>query len=214
MTAALQQRPRQTLFPHEFRPDFNITIEPGHEEMWLAIRDLPNHRGGFTAAELAQLAGAKESTADRYLRHLVAQGAAIQVGLSEKRSTVYGIPKLFNEPVVLDDRGEPSRDYAIRRKLWTVMRMRPKFTVKDLWEAVREHVTVTRKQVTLFVTHLEEAGYLAALYGEGREGAEEFKLKPARNTGPMPPRLCEAALVYDLNERAFYGTALAREVRL
>lgn len=209
MSAALQLQPSHPVF----HPDFDITINTGHEEMWLALRNLPS-RNAFTASDLAHVSGATVHAAEHYLGLLVKQDIATRCGFTSERKAIFAVPKLFKEPVVLDAKGHPSRDYAIRRAAWTVMRMRSQFTIADLHDAVSEHITCARKQISAFVTHLEEAGYLTALYAEGVYPKDEYRLRPARNTGPLPPRLCATSLVYDLNRRAFYGTALAREVTL
>lgn len=192
---------------------FSITIEPGQEEMWFALRDLPNAKKGFTADDLAHVAGVKPSLAEIYLNLLVNAGAALRVGKTDGRKDLFAIVRHQVEPVVLTVKGTPSQDYEMRRAMWTVIRTADTFTIKSLWDTVRQHIEVTRKQVTFFVEHLHEAGYLAPLFGDCR-GEEEFMLKPSMNTGRFPPRLCETSLVYDINRRAFYGTALAREVRL
>lgn len=195
------------------RTHFNITIETGQEELWFAIRDLPGYAKGFTAEDLARAADTTESVAEFYLLRLVRQGHAQKLGQSDARKIIFAVPKLQVEPVVLDDQGRPSKDYAIRRLLWTAMRQLRQFTVTEVWNMAREHHAITRAQAKAFVEHLHEAGYLAELFGDGRDGTE-FTLKRNMNTGRVPPKLCESTLVYDVNRRAFYGTALAREVRL
>lgn len=191
----------------------SIVIETGQEELWFAIRDLPSYAKGFTAEDLARVAMTTEAAAEFYLLGLVGQGHAVKAGQTDTRKVIFVVPKLQVEPVVLDDNGRPSKDYTIRRLLWTAMRQLKQFTVGELWNMAREHHPVTRAQAKAFVEHLHHAGYLADLFGEGRDGTE-FTLKRSMNTGRVPPKLCASSLVYDVNRRAFYGTALAREVRL
>lgn len=187
---------------------------PGHEEMWFAIRDIPNYRAGFTAADLARVSGAKKEATEFYLGKLARQGRAERLGTTTDKQAVYAVLRVGVEPVVLDDSGQPSRDYTRRHALWNAMRILKKFTVRDLWTNVRESNPLTQAMVAKYVTRLHAAGYLADLEGDGRFGDPEYALRPAMNTGRRPPRLCEAELIFDPNKQAFFGTAEAREVRL
>lgn len=195
------------------RDSFTLTIEPGHEEMFLALRDLRTLKTGFTAADLARVCGAEARAADYYLARLVRAGVAHVVGTTTDRQTLYAVAHVPASVQVLNTRGQPDRWFSLRQAVWKAVRIRKTFTIKAVWEDVREAIgNATLKEVGGIIRFLARADYLSELYGETRSGEEEFLLRPKMNTGPLPPRLCEVALAYDLNTRTFHGTALAREV--
>lgn len=145
--------------------------------MWLALRNLPS-RNAFTASDLAHVSGATVHAAEHYLGLLVKQDIATRCGFTSERKAIFAVPKLFKEPVVLDAKGHPSRDYAIRRAAWTVMRMRSQFTIADLHDAVSEHITCARKQISAFVTI-------------GRGGVSDGPLcRRCLPQGRIPPAAC------------------------
>lgn len=192
----------------------HITMVAGHEDMWFAIRTLGNRGSGFTAEDLARASGATAGAAGFYLAKLARTGIAVHMGQGTDRSAIYAVAKMSNTPVVLDDRGQPSKDYTLRHALWNAVRMLRQFTVGDLWLKVRDILSVTKAIVLKFITRLTVAGYLSELEGKGRHGDPEFGLHPRMDTGRLPPRFCEADLVYDPNKREFYGRAQAHEVAL
>lgn len=193
---------------------FNMVMEVGQEDMWRALRDIPTLRRGFAAQDLARVSGAPLSKAEYYLARLAREGIAKRQGLSTERHCIYSIEKMLQAPVVLDERGHPSRDYALRTALWKTIRIRKAFSARLIWLDVRDTVSVTLNTVEDFIERLAAATYLLPLDGPGRFGEAEFTLRRAMDTGPLPPRLCEAALIYDPNRRVFYGTGEAHEVRL
>lgn len=196
----------------EAKPTFTLSIAPGHEEIWLAIRDLPKQ---FTAQALADASGSTLGKVEFYLAQLVRHGRVVLTGLATDKTRLYAASGLSGQPLVLDDTGQPSLDYKQRQAMWTAVRMnRQSVTVTSIWQTVREHVALTRRTVERFIQRLLAAGYLAALHGCARFGEPEYMLKPAMNTGPLCPRFCEASLVYDLNRRTFHGQGIAREVRI
>lgn len=191
-----------------------IIMPAGHEEMWLALRQMANKNTGFTSVDLAAASGATVGLAGFYLAKLTRNGIAVHVGQGADRSDIYAVAKMPIMPMVLDDRGNPSKDYTLRHALWNAVRMLKSFTARDLWSKVKDELSITKTLVLKFVTRLAKAGYLTELEGSGRFGDVEYALRPVMNTGRLPPRFCEAELVYDTNKRAFYGTAEAREVTL
>ena len=82
----------------------------------------------------------------------------------------------------------------------------------SLHEFVSHHLDITRQKVAKFLKRLEAAEYVIDISESGEPNS--YMLRPVRNKGPIPPRFCEAELVYDVNIRAFFGTGLAHEVKL
>lgn len=201
---------------------FTLVIEPGHEEIWFAMRDL---RGAFSAEEVAVAIDGKATVVTRYLRHLVRNGLAEEAGLSTDRLVLFRVHRLGATPVVLDQKGDVSKDYGLRRELWIATRHhRNCVTAAVLLDSVGQHIDITRAQVQRWISRLVAADYLTEMYGthaKPKSGETEYYLRPLRNTGPLPPRFCEASLIYDVNlarrgskADAFFGVAQAREVKL
>lgn len=204
------QRPSAVSTP---QPPFAIRMEPGHEELWLAIRSLPQAKRCLSAHDLATQAQATTGAAERYLQKLVKAGFADIVGKTTDQLDCYAIRRMQVDPVVLDQRGKPSADWERRRAIWRQIRSFGVFTVAQLWMVLREHGQVTLEHVETYIARLVAADFLVILEKMGRK-PEAFQLRPSRNTGPLPPRLCEAQLVYDVNCGQFFGRGLAREVTL
>lgn len=190
---------------------FAIEIEPGHEEIWFAIRDM---RKLFSAEELARACGATPSKVEFYLLKLVRHGVLEMYGHTVDQVRLYRVEKLAITPLVLDEQGRPSADYAMRHALWSSIRVHKTFSETSLWQHVREHLDIPRKSVAEWIRRMLRAGYICCLFGAGRDGETEYQLKPAMNTGRVPPRFCDSALVFDVNRRQFYGNGVAREVML
>ncbi len=192
---------------------FSITIEPGQEEMFLALREIANLRTGFTAGDLARVSGGSTTSADYYLARLVRAGIALVAGSTTDRQILYAITRLPSSVVVLNTRSQPDRWFTLRQAVWKAIRIRKEFTVRLLWDDVRPTIADARlREVSGIVGFLRAAGYLESLFGDTPRGEEQLRLRRLMDTGPLPPRLCEATLAYDLNTRTFYGVALAREV--
>jgi hypothetical protein len=201
---------------------FTLTIEPGHEEMWFAMRDL---RGPFSADDVAVAVDGKTSVVTRYIRHLIRLNIAEEAGLSTDRKVLFRIASLGIVPVVLDSKGDVSADYALRRQLWmATRRFKHCVTEGKLLDEVGEHIEVTQRQVKNWIARLVAADYLTEMYGhysKPKTGQKEYCLRQLRDTGPHPPRFCEATLIFDVNlalrgprSEAFFGEGQAHEVKL
>jgi hypothetical protein len=194
-------------------PDrFSMAIEAGQEEMWLALRDLP--RSGFSAAMLADASGASTGKAEFYLAQLARKGIAMALGLSTERVALYSVQRFGIEPEVFNDQGKPDADYQLRRILWEYVRRHKVVSVTALWAFAKEHLDIDKRKVRKFVKRLAAAEYLTELISERGEPEAVFAKHPVRCAGKLPPRFCEAELVYDVNLRAFFGKAMARQVAL
>lgn len=196
-----------------------LVIEAGHEEMWFAIRDF---RGPFTAADLALAVDGKEQTAHHYLARLANAGHVERMGVTTEKLDLFKATKIGAVPSVFNKRGEASDDFELRRALWTATRrIKHGVTAGRLLDMVGQYHPVTAGQVKAWIKRLVAADYLTEMHGMSRKGEVEYQLRSMRDTGPLPPRFCEATLLYDLNlairgdkENAFFGVGQAREVTL
>ncbi len=211
MNAVAQIRP-YTRQPKPEPAPFSLAMEAGQEEMWAAFRDLP--KSGFTPAVLARVTGASVGQAESYLLKLTRNGIAVRLGLNDERNWVYAVPRMGVDPAVYNMRGQPDADYAIRKTLWVGLRHRRETSVAGLWAFAREHVDVTKAKVEKFLKRLVAANFVIEMEEWHNEPATIYALRPKMNTGPLPPRFCEAELVYDVNTRQFFGRGEAHQVAL
>jgi hypothetical protein len=196
----------------QHRDNFSMAIEAGQEEMWFALRDMP--KSGFTAVMLAAASGSTAGSAHLYLTQLSRKGIAITQGDTTDKQRVYQVLRVGIEPTVLDSKGEPDADYHLRRVLWTAVRRHKTVSVTSLWTFSTEHLVVTKHKVRKFITRLVAANYLVELEQQRGEPEAVYHLRPAMDSGKLPPRFCEAQLVYDVNKRVFFGKAFAQQVAL
>ena len=132
---------------------FSLAIEPGHEEMWFAMRD--HLRGPFSAEDVAQVVGGKVSLAARYVRHLVQLGVAQEAGLSTDRKVLFSARRLGSIPEVFDAKGDVSTDYHLRLFLWqATRRLKHCVTEAKLLDMVGADIAVTSRQVKNWISRL------------------------------------------------------------
>jgi hypothetical protein len=188
---------------------FVLEMESGQEEMWLALRDMP--KSGFTAQMLADASEASKGKAEFYLATLTRKNIAREIGVSDRRERLYAVPRQIIMPEVFDKQGNPDRDYLMRKVLWTGLRHQKIVSVSSLLTFAREHIAIERPKVERFLKRLEAAHYV---HERLTDKEPIFQLRPSMNYGKLPPRFCQAALVYDVNARAFFGKAVATQVAL
>lgn len=185
----------------------------GIEHFWKVIREL-DAKGPWTVHDIDLRSHTHPATIRDYVRRLVAAGIAIDTGEMRETAPNTTPTKLYR----LGDQ-KPMRAPRLRRdgtsadqgrgqqQLWNVMRGplgRDGFTFVDLslWGSTEE-IRVTRETARKYVQHLAGAGYLLQVRA-GKPGKPAvWRLKPAMNTGPRPPLILTARIVYDQNK----GTA-------
>jgi hypothetical protein len=196
----------------QHRDQFSMAIEAGQEEMWLALRDMP--KSGFTPIMLAAASGSTAGSAHSYLTLLVRKGLALNMGETTDKQKLFQVSRVGIEPEVLNDNGDPDEDYIVRRVLWRAVRSHKTVSVTSLWTFAIEHLEITKQKVRKFINRLVAANYLVELDRQKGEAEPHFHLRPAMDSGKLPPRFCQADLVYDINKRAFFGKAMAKAVAL
>ena len=106
-----------------------------------------------------------------------------------------------------------AQPHQAHAQIWTAMRALPVWTLTELATvATTEECSVNVLAVTRYVLTLQKAGIVQKA-GEERRARklQMWRLKRAFNTGPLPPRLLSAALVYDANNHAIIGEPQAQE---
>lgn len=182
----------------------------GIEHFWSVIREL-DEAGAWTVHDVYLRSNVSHrSTIADFVRRLVAAGMAVET--DQRRETASGIPARqyrLNGP-------KPRRAPRLRRdgtaadqgrgqqQMWNVMRgplARDGFTFHDLalWGST-EQVCVATETAKKYVQHLADAGYLMQLRAGAPCKPAIWRLKPAMNTGPRPPLILTAKIVFDQNK--------------
>ena len=186
----------------------------GIEHFWTVIREL-DEAGPWSIHDIDQRSNVSHrSTIADFVRRLVAAGIAVEQ--AEQRRAASGTrpgPKqakhyrLQGQPPLRAPRlrrdGTQAAQGRGQQQMWNVMRSplaRDGFTFHDLvlWGST-ETIAVSTATAKKYVQHLAGAGYLNLLRQGGPRQPALWRLQPAMNTGPRPPLILTARIVYDQN---------------
>lgn len=165
----------------------------GRQAMWEAMRRLKR----FTLADLYQW---DRETVKEYVQRLEAGGFLQREGAPVPfRRVVYLLVRDVGlEAPRLQPDGSPSRMGQGREHMWRAMKMLPSFSFVDLAvSASTEEVMVSELDAKDYVKHLLRARYLAIVKPATAKCKAVYKLH--RNTGPKPPMVTRAKVVFDPN---------------
>lgn len=148
------------------------------------------------------------STVRDYRRSLVIAGVVGVV--AEATATSQGVYRLaidegLEAPRVRRDGSRVTQGLA-QEQMWRTLRMMSGDTnARELTaHATTAAVPISEVAARDYLRALFNAGYLACTkegHGSGRGGVQaRYRLLVARNTGPRPPMICRAKVVYDPNE--------------
>lgn len=182
----------------------------GIEHFWSVIRKL-DEEGAWTVHDVYLRSNAHRSTVSDFVRRLVAAGMAIE--LEERRLTApkttparqYRLQghKPMRAPRLRRD-GSPAGQGRGQQQMWNVMRgplARDGFTFHDLslWGST-DNALIAAETAKRYVQHLAGAGYLLPVRAGAPGKAAVWRLKPSMNTGPRPPLILTARIVFDQNK--------------
>lgn len=195
----------------------------GQEHFWRVARTLGADGKAFTASAIASVSQEPHlSTITTWLRRLHTAGILANEGTSISPRS--GRPetswRLLQSPEalpVIGRDGSLQRPRSVRQQMWNVMRGptgRSGFTFADL-VAFGSTDDLAVKSITAksFIQELRRGGYLLTLDDGGPAKPAIYKLRPAMNTGPLPPMTMRAKLVYDQNRSQIMGETIAEEVQ-
>lgn len=158
---------------------------PAFKRAWEAIRVGDD----VTASALAQACHCSKADAARLLRALarrgdVVDGAPQPRGLKAWRMT----REAAANPRPADPRERRASNIEIKREhLWNALRRLGAVGAKEL--AVTASTDVVRISEATALRYLRELHEGRAVFREGDRRAPSWRLRPAANTGPKPPRL-------------------------
>lgn len=182
----------------------------GIEHFWSVIREL-DEAGPWTVREIDLRSRVRDqSTIADFVRRLEAAGMAAKTGEVRRASPHGRAAPLFRlighkparAPRLRRD-GTPGLQGRGQQQMWTVMRgplARDGFTFNDLalWGST-DDVVVAKETAKKYVRHLASAGYLLQLRAGAARRPAIWRLKPSMNTGPRPPLILTARIVFDQN---------------
>lgn len=186
----------------------------GKDHYWHVIRQLED---GWAVSDIRRLSnGARLSTIRNFIRSLVEGGYVAEVPLQADGIVRYRLIKLSREAPSLKPDGSPRLGGRCQLQMWNLIRGpmgREGVSHADLaLYASTEDVVVQTDTAARYLRRLAQAGYLLTLRA-GKPGAPAiYRLKPAMNTGPMPPIVLRALFVFDQNREEAVGPVDGCEV--
>ncbi len=187
------------------KPVNEIAALQTRDAIWHAIKGLSPEL--FTARDVHRETGCSRGQVDDYIKALVAAGylAVDRAGDAPGAPNLYRLERDCGReaPRVRRDGSKVTQGLG-REQMWRTMRILGEFTALDLAvQASTEEVQVKPATAVEYCRFLALAGYLAVVslgHGTGRGGvASQYRLRPARHTGPLPPMIQRVKQVYDPN---------------
>lgn len=191
------------------------------QRIWEAIRA---RDGEWTRYSIARACSVADTTVSTYVQALEKAGIVARAGetrinaLAAEVSWVLARDEGIEAPRLKRDGSRVTQGLA-QEQMWRTLRViGSDLNARELAaHASTAAVPVTVSAAEHYLTWLLAAGYLlrtAAGKGLGRPGKgtpARYRLKPARNTGPRPPMICRAKVVYDPNEDAVVWAPLVTD---
>lgn len=188
------------------------------ERMWEAMCTLVL----FTPSQISDKAHpVSMDAATSYLDGLVNAGFVHKVASCARRpgakgfcASKYRVVRLVPVAPMLDKHGKPVTPPLGVLAMWRAMKIRRVFDVDMIAaDATQGVVACPPATAAAYIKHLNAAGYLReeapAQRGPGRTPA---RYRLMRDTGPLPPAVTRAKVVYDRNLGELFAAQTAQEV--
>lgn len=184
-----------------------VRVPRGQDGFWRIMRQLDAAHGEFTVTDIEGGTNVPRESVEHYVQRLTKGGFLkplrdVAVAGTPFKAKVY---RLLRRPATaprLRDDGTPVPPTA-QERLWLGMRNLRQFDAKELaFTASMPGALVPRKTAQRYINQLETAGYLSA-FARG-----VYRLKPAMNTGPLPPSILKIDAVWDRNRKKLIGPAV------
>jgi len=200
-----------------------VALPRGPEHYWKVMQSL--NKKGFTIRDISMCSdGVAHATVKTYVLFLLREKILARIGT---RKDGFAIASVFK--IKAPQRQTPTQhraDYAGKRgaiqlSLWNAMRALPQFTLPELAAtASTEEHPVKVRTAEEYVRRLMRAGVTEAVvpYARGAKGAVGgkagvYRLARSANSGPLPPKIFNAAIVFDPNKNRLLGEAVVTEPR-
>lgn len=193
-----------------------VIVPPGPELLWPMIREI-GIKGPFTAHDVAWRCSCSPASVEVYIAKLHAGGLVANSGeTTTDGKRLWQLTSRKLQPPYLDGRGNASHTHEMLSRIWKALKMAKTVSVTTLRSFIDDQdVTLSSDTARTYLNALARAGYLDKIEASQECGEQRYKLRHAMMTGPLPPRLLRATLVYDPNRREIAGPVVgAEEVRL
>lgn len=186
----------------------------GVDHYWRTILEL-DRAGPWGITDIRGLSnGARFSTIRNFVQSLVAGGIADTATLDGE--VRYRLRQRPNATPSLNPDGTPRLGGRCQVQMWNLIRGpmgRDGVNHKDLaLFASTEAVKIEPETAARYLRRLAQAGYLLTLRAGSTGSPAVYRLKPAMNTGPLPPIVLRSLIVFDQNREAAVGPVEGCEV--
>ena len=199
-----------------------ITLPRGPEHYWAMMREM---KAGFSISDIAGCTnGVAFNTVKGYVLALAKDGAIEKIGTRPVKrkmdANVYRV-KIKSRVAPVQRRTDyTGRRGVIQDRLWNTMRGISDFTVAELcFTANGGDMEIKTHTAELYVRRLVNAGLIHVIepHRKGAPGsagarAGRYRLKLSANSGPKPPKIFKAEIVFDPNRNVVVGTPAASEI--
>ena len=135
-------------------------------------------------------------------------------GVVEQRAAKLYRPRVL-ETAETKPRRATEKPVTPRQLMWNVMRGptgRNGFSAADLVRfGSTDTSPVTLRAAKTYIRNLADAGYLHAFEPHGTKAPTTWRLKPSMNSGPKPPAILRARIIWDQNRERIIGDVIAAE---
>lgn len=192
----------------------------GQDHMWRVVRTLGSEGRRFSASQVASVSQEKFIGAvTTFLRRLMTAGIVVRDGIgrsaaSGRQEHLYRLEKSPEATPLITRDGKSVKPRSARQQMWNIIRGaagRGGFSYQDLMVlASTEDVAIAANTAKSFIQELK-GSYLVQLDAGGPGRPATWRLRPAMNTGPLPPMTLRAKIVFDQNRHRIVGDVLAEE---
>lgn len=194
------------------RVDTGTRIRRGRAHFWSVIRDLTadDRDRRFDATDILRCSADVEiSTIRRELRLL--QAAGFLEAITTDRVEEWRVIKRPTTLPSLTADGRPA--HSGQAAMWNAIRALGGFTHGEVAVAAStEELAVSPVAAKSYVLRLAKAGYLKCEAAGNWKRQARWRLRPSMNSGPLPPKILRAKLVWDPNFNEVIGDTEAEEV--
>lgn len=196
------------------RANFNVWIPRGHQGYWELIRKHHAEFGEFSVRDIDDNSNVDSARIRHYVR-LLTKAGLIKIVRREAR----GGARVPIYKLVKDQKQTPRirKDGSLivtthQEQLWTAIRNLKQFGVDELVFVARTDSAISKSYALRYLRRLTEVGYLSVVQKQaGRHRKQVWRLKPSKDTGPLPPVRLGVEVMWDQNLRAEMGDAIAEE---
>lgn len=195
-------------------------LRRGKDFLWSVMRELHASGQPFTIGDVWKRSDDPHRAAvGHYIRRLETAGFVERTGEirleidGRNHQPLFRVARPQSATPVVSRAGAESQFGLRQQNMWNVMRReRDGFTAKELAIlASTDDVKVAVRTASCYCRRLEGAGILGSKRGSGT--ACRWWLKGSGNTGPKPPIIVQAKLVFDQNTSRIVGEIIAVESR-